>query len=126
LASRGFLARVGAESGRGETVVESIVSHLNVLLNSREGECVTVPDFGIPDFTDLVHSLAKSKDTLAQTIQAAIEKYERRIEAVSVRYVEDGDLLVMRFEITGRVSKDRSALRLRTSVNPGGYVRVSR
>jgi type VI secretion system protein len=104
----------------------SIVEHLRVLLNTRKGDSVTVPNFGVVDFTDLVHSFPTAVQTLQVTIRATVLEYEPRLRNVSVRHVPDDDPLVLRFEITAQPA-DRSArgmLRFRTQMSPGGKVEV--
>ena len=58
MAGRGLLSRI--ERRRDVLAqldaVESITEHLRVLLNTRKGESVTAPGFGVVDFTDLVHT----------------------------------------------------------------------
>lgn len=127
MAGRGILSRIGADrSVRSESTADAIIEHLNALLNSRQGESETAASFGIPDFTDLVHAFPASLETLERAIKSAVTEYEPRLEAVSVRHVADDDPLVVKFEIAGRVAKDKSTLRLRTRMSSGGHVRVSR
>jgi type VI secretion system protein len=127
VASRGLLSRIGVErSVRSASSVESIIEHLNALLNSRQGECETATSFGIPDFTDLVHGFPASIETLERAIKTAVTEYETRLEAVSVRHVPDSDPLVVKFEIAGRIARDKTTLRLRTRMSSGGHVRVTR
>jgi type VI secretion system protein len=129
VAGRGLLSRIESEEGtasRSVDVSNSIVEHLRVLLNTRKGDSVTVPNFGVVDFTDLVHSFPSAIQTLQATIRATVLEYEPRLRNVSVRHVPDEDPLVLRFEITAQPA-DKSArgvLRFRTQMSPGGKVEV--
>jgi len=106
----------------------SIIEHLRVLLNARRGEAVTVPGFGLVDFTDLVHSFPTAVNTLQAVIRATILEFEPRLKSVTVRPVQDADPLVLRFEITAtpvqRSGKSSGVLRFQTSVTSGGKFEV--
>ena len=129
MAGRGLLSRIESEQGtssRDADVASSIVEHLRVLLNTRRGDSVTVPGFGVVDFTDLVHSFPSSIQTLQAAIRATILEFEPRVRNVSVRHVPDEDPLLLRFEITAQPA-DRGArgvLRFRTQMAPGGKIEV--
>jgi type VI secretion system protein len=129
VAGRGLLSRIESEEGTSSRNVDastSIVEHLRVLLNTRKGDSVTVPNFGVVDFTDLVHSFPSAVQTLQANIRATVLEYEPRLRNISVRHVPDEDPLVLRFEITAQPA-DRNArgvLRFRTQMTPGGKVEV--
>jgi type VI secretion system protein len=129
VAGRGLLSRIDSEEGTSSRSLDastSIVEHLRVLLNTRKGDSVTVPNFGVVDFTDLVHSFPSAVQTLQATIRATVLEFEPRLRNISVRHVPDDDPLVVRFEITAQPA-DRSArgvLRFRTQMSPGGKVEV--
>jgi type VI secretion system protein len=96
------------------------------MLNTRTGESVTVPDYGLVDFQDVVHNMPEAIGTIQQSIRATILKYEPRLKNVSVRFVPGEDPLILRFEITAQPA-DRNArgvLRFRTQMKPGGKVEV--
>lgn len=102
-------------------MVRSIVEHLAVLLNTRAGEAVTVPDYGLQDLTDVVQELPEGIHTIQQGMRAIILKYEPRLSNVSVRHMPDDTSLVLRFEVVARV-KDakRSLIRLQTAMKADG------
>ena len=94
---RGFIDRIGTGL-REVDVVRSVVEHLAILLNTRAGEAVTVPDFGLQDLTDLVHELPEGIHTIQQGMRNVILKYEPRLSNVSVRHLPDDSSLVLRFD----------------------------
>lgn len=78
-----------APSHRGSVdqsaVVQSVMQHLQRLLNSRQGNAQTAADYGMPDFTNLLGNFSsESVDDLARNIQRVIEKYEPRLASVRV------------------------------------------
>ena len=124
MSSRGLLSRLASGSRRTD-VVSSVVDHLKDMLNTRTGESVTVPDFGVVDFSDVCHNMPEAIGAIQQSIRATILKYEPRLKNVSVRFVPSEDPLIIRFEVVARLNDARrSVVRLRTSLNSGGQVAV--
>lgn len=130
MAGRGLLSRIAAKEPRAAHAVnevESIVEHLRSLLNTRQGEAVTVPDFGVLDFTDLVHNFPDAIQLLQRSIRATILQYEPRLKNVVVQHVRDeNDMLVLKFQISAQVAtkSGRGAVRFETQLRAGGHVTV--
>lgn len=127
MGGRALLSRIGARDTRPIDSVESIAANLRALLNTRKGDCVTAPDFGILDFADVVHDFPGGIQQLAKSIRATVLQYEPRLRNVAVRHVPDENPLTLRFEITAQVAEGRTArtLRFATTVKPGGRVDVA-
>ena len=124
MSHRGLLTRL-ATGERKADVVSSVVDHLRAMLNTRMGESVTVPDFGLVDFSDVCHTMPESIGAIQQSIRATILKYEPRLRNVSVRFVPTEDPLQLRFEVVARLADARrSVVRLRTQLSAGGHMRV--
>ena len=96
---RGRLARLSS-GGQRVAELESIVAHLHELLNTRVGESLSAPDFGIVDFADLVHNFPEATQVLQQSIRATVMKYEPRLRSVSVTPVPSQDPLSLAFELS--------------------------
>lgn len=127
--ARGLLSRIDAElsvADRDSDEAASIVEHLRVLLNTRRGGSATAPDFGVVDFTELVHAFPGAVQTLQASIRATVLEYEPRLRNVSVRFLPDEDPLVLRFDITAQMAERgaRGVMRFRTQITPGGKVDV--
>ena len=124
MSSRGLLSRL--ESGvRQNDTVSSVVDHLRDMLNTPQGESVTVPDYGLVDFADVCHNMPEAIGAIQQSIRATILKYEPRLRNVSVRFVPSEDPLSVRFEVVARLADSRrSVVRLRTALNSGGQMTV--
>lgn len=125
-ARRGLLARLSSGGQRiGE--LESIIAHLHELLNTRAGESLSAPDFGIVDFADVVHNFPEATQVLQQSIRATILKYEPRLRNVSVHPVASPDNLMVAFEISARLASgaQRGVFRVRTELTPSGKMQVS-
>ena len=84
----------------------SISSHLTRLLNSRQGSLQHLPDYGLPDITEIYQGLPYSVNQLTQAIKNTIEKYEPRLRNVYVSQNSDANKdyilhLLIRGEING-------------------------
>ena len=127
MAGRGLLSRIGQveASSRLADVSDSVIEHLRVLLNTRRGEAATVPDYGVPDITDLVHTLPSGIAGLTRALRDTILTYEPRLKNVNVRHLASEEPLVLRFEISARLVEDNRVLKVQTRVRAGGKVEVA-
>jgi type VI secretion system protein len=125
---RGIMQRLAAPDPMRVRVddIDSIVEHLRGLLNTRQGESVTVPDFGVIDFTDLVHNFPEAIQVLQRSIRATILQYEPRLKSVVVQHVRDEEVLVLKFQITAQLASKsaRGAVRFETQLRAGGQMNV--
>jgi type VI secretion system protein len=135
LSERSLLERLRrpdvAAQRRGEDslqdMADSILRHLQRMLNTRQGNAPTVPDYGVPDLTELARGFPASSSTLEESIRACVEKYEPRLREVTVRYKESpDDVLSLSFEVTGRlvVHGEEAGVWFLTKIDPEGRVDV--
>jgi type VI secretion system protein len=126
VSGRGLLSRI-ASGAPPVDEVDAIVEHLRVLLNTRQGEAICAPSYGVLDFTDVVHAMPGATQTLVRAIRATILEHEPRLRNVTVRPAGDEGDLVLRFEISGQLASQRSGrtLRFATTIRPGGRYDVS-
>jgi type VI secretion system protein len=125
---RGLLSRLestGLRATRALDEHDSIVEHLRVLLNARRGSSLACPEFGIPDFSDLVHNFPGAVQILQRAIRETILTFEPRLRQVTVRHIVDDDPLRLKYEIVGQpVSRRGATLKFSTEMAPGGHVNV--
>ncbi len=123
---RGLFARLST-GGQRLTELESIIANVHELLNTRVGEALATPDFGIVDFADIVHNFPEAMQVLQQSIRATIMKYEPRLRSVSVTPLTSQDPLSLAFEISGRLTSGlhRGPFRVRTEMTASGKMQVS-
>ncbi|MCL5271066.1 MAG: type VI secretion system baseplate subunit TssE [bacterium] len=93
---------------RKDHLADSVVRHLIRLLNSRQGCCLTLPDYGMPDFNESLGSKNEMQAAFESAIRSTIQKYEPRLRHVVVHLEEDeGPRLNPRFLVTAElVSND--------------------
>ncbi len=90
---------------------DSVLRHLQRILNTRKGHALIAEDYGIPDYTNLLHADAESVKDLERSIRQTIQKYEPRLQAVRVSLIPpDEDLLSLRFQIVARLTTDRETV----------------
>ncbi len=130
MAERGLLTRLASSSHgtlapRGNPVA-AISEHLRALLNTRKGESVATPSYGIMDFNDIIHILPAAIPRIQQSIRTAIQEFEPRLKNVAVAHLPDEDEpTALKFEISAQLAKGaRGVLRFHTRITPGGKVEL--
>jgi type VI secretion system protein len=111
-------------------VVNSIVNHLQRLLNTRQGSVPIADDYGMPDFTSFLgENLNDQAEKISNIIRSMILKYEPRLSNVQVLFVPDKDeVLSLRFKLQAEivhVNNERVALELETVISSDGKIRVT-
>src|SRR5512143_987550 len=130
MAERGLLTRLA--SGKGSLApagnpVASILQHLRVLLNTRKGEAIASPSFGILDFNDIIHTYPAAISKMQQSIRAAIQEFEPRLKNVTVTHLLDAeDPTALRFEISAQLNGPglHGMVRFVTRLRPGSEVEL--
>jgi type VI secretion system protein len=90
---------------RKDHLSDSVARHLSRLLNSRQGCCLTQPDYGMPDFNESLGSKNEMRAAFESAIRGTIQKYEPRLRGVVVRLNEDDSpRLEPRFTIQAELS----------------------
>jgi type VI secretion system protein len=64
----------------------SILSNLERLMNTRQGALAHLPDYGVPDLSDVYRDMPGSIAELQQAVEATIETYEPRLRRVRVEH----------------------------------------
>lgn len=75
--------------------VLSILDNLNRLFNTRRGSIAHLPDYGLPDITQIYRDLPYTIEGLRQAIKDAVEKYEPRLRRIKVEQ-QKGDSYAIR------------------------------
>lgn len=106
-------------------VVDSVVRHLQQLLNTRQGSVQIADDYGIPDFTHFMHAGVETTTVLESAIKEIIRKYEPRLTNVVVRFTAlDEERLSLGFQILGKLTTGNSDVLFETIVGSDGRVQV--
>jgi type VI secretion system protein len=85
--------------------IDSVLSHLQRILNTRQGNVPIAADYGVPDFLDFLQSFPESVHEVERDIKSAIDKFEPRLSGVVVNFIPDEDAtLILRFQIIAGLS----------------------
>lgn len=108
--------------------IESVLSHLKRILNTRQGNVPIAADYGIPDFLDFLQTYPESVHAIEQNIKNAIDKYEPRLSGATVIYVPDeAETLTLRFQITASITEEKGRrISFETVVDTEGRIHVHR
>lgn len=109
-----------------ETEVESIVSHINMLLTSRRGSTLIADDYGISDIS--FHNegyLGEYMSSLEKELEQTIGKYEKRLMNVKITFDgKDEKGLNFNFSIKADLRSSNSPITFETVVDSDGRVRI--
>lgn len=88
------------------TLLQSLRSSLQNILNTRSGSCYGSPDLGLPDLNDESLASMNIRDVTARIVRECILRYEPRISDVSIiAGVQDENApLELRFHIQVHVN----------------------
>jgi type VI secretion system protein len=107
--------------------VKSILSHLQRILNTRQGNVPISSTYGIPDLLEFMSSYPESVMGIEKTIREAIARYEPRLADVQVVFMpQDEDLLCLRFQIQARLGAGaRRNILIETIVDSDGKINLT-
>ncbi|MBF0170493.1 MAG: type VI secretion system baseplate subunit TssE [Nitrospinae bacterium] len=113
-----------------ERLVTSVVEHLRHILNTRQGSALIDPDYGVPEFTNLVGTFEAGEVTdVAADMERIIRRYEPRLSSVKVTFApKENDNLTLRFSVSGEVQADDRTipLTIETAITAEGRITIRR
>lgn len=110
-------------------VIDSVLHHLQQILNTRQGSVPIAEDFGIPDLTELQLGYPDSLRLFERAIRQTIQKFEPRLSSLRVRFVPDEeDPLSLRFQILGKLQSEgyKDPVRFESTVGSDGKIIIKR
>ncbi len=103
---------------------KSIADHLWRMYNTRQGSIPQLPDYGLPDITEIYRKLPASLKDLEQTILNLTNKYEPRLERVRIRPMSTTPLeFKLSFELSATV-KGGERISFQTNFTSTGETQV--
>lgn len=104
----------------------SVQQNVQRILNTRAGALKHLPDYGLPDLTNIYMALPASAHQLRDQMQATLLKYEPRIRSIDVSILADNDPgVLVSFEMTCHLKK-AGLVRFGTYFEPPGRMRLTR
>ncbi len=108
-------------------VIDSVLVHLQRILNTRRGSVQIAEDYGLPDFTDIIHNYPESIRDLERSIRHMIQKYEPRLSQVRVSFIpQEEEMLSLSFKIVARLEMENEKVPVlfESQVDTSGKVRI--
>jgi type VI secretion system protein len=108
-------------------LINSIINHLQRMLNTHQGNVLISEDYGIPDITNAPgESFGEMTRNIERNLQQVIIKYEPRLSDVRLTLTsEKDDVLSVRFKLEAILSKDKTTpIVLETVISSEGNVRI--
>jgi type VI secretion system protein len=107
----------------------AVTHHLHRILNTRQGSCLTCPDYGLIEVSEVLTDFPDAMGILQRALKNTIQTYEPRLKNVQVRHVKNEEMgeMLLTFEITAQLQLPdgrRQAMRFATSVDGSGNVKV--
>lgn len=115
---------------RGEDLEAAVADHLKQMLNTRAGSCLTAPDYGIVELSELLNDFPDAMGVMQRAIKNTILKYEPRLKNVQVRPLvpdDDESQMFVYFEISAQLvypNGDRQPVRFSTTVDESSNVAI--
>ena len=125
-----LLERLRAPRGPSDGTADlraSVLAHLQEMFGARRGAMLTCPDYGLPDFNELVHQFPEAIGVMSKALEAIIAKYEPRLTGVRVQHVPSSAFdLIVRFEVYAELvnGSKRERVRFETRIDSRRDVRV--
>ena len=120
-------------AGRSVTsvIIDSIVNHLNGLLNTRRGEVQTDQYYGMPDLSNIAGSLTLGYSEMIQAeIVSQVVHYENRLLSPKLEPVDETqEIITLKYELLGSIDVNNetmkpSQLSLYLRVNSAGRIGI--
>jgi type VI secretion system protein len=104
----------------------SVQANIRRILNTRAGAFKHIPDYGLPDLTDVYKNLPATVHDLRNQLEATLLKFEPRLHAVEVEINNNaGPGLFASFTMNCHL-KRVGLVRFGTYVEPPGRMRIER
>jgi len=115
---------------RDSDVESAVTAHLAQLLNTRQGSCLTCPDYGLIEVSEVLYDFPDAIGIVQRALKNTIQTYEPRLKNVQVRHIKNdyASEMTLQFEITAQLHLPdgrRQSLRFATNVDGSGNVKVN-
>jgi len=113
-----------ADVPEGEQQVHSVLGNLRRLFNARRGSLAHVPEYGLPDLSDISPSSPEKIESLRVAIREAVERFEPRLQNVRVtREAARADSAHLVFLLSARMGSG-TRVRFQTTIRSSEPVEI--
>ncbi len=111
---------------KSNRMIRSIMDHLNRLFNTREGTVPHLPDYGLPDISEVYRKMPHGIEDLQQAIKRSLERYEPRLKNIRVSNREADPLdFKLVFIVSGEMRNGGGLVRFQTTFTSLGQSSIS-
>jgi type VI secretion system protein len=115
---------------RDNDIESAVTQHIVRMLNTRMGSCLTCPDYGLIEVSEILYDFPDAVGITQRAIKNSIQTYEPRLKNVQVRHLKNdyAHEMILQFEITAQLQLPdgrRQSLRFATNVDGSGNVKVA-
>jgi len=112
--------------GSRRNYIDSVLEHLQRILNTRQGNVPLADDYGVPDFLNFLQSFPESIHDIETGISNTINRYEPRLSGTTVTFIpEEDETLTLRFQIMSTLNVENGRkIYFETVVDADGRIRL--
>jgi type VI secretion system protein len=103
----------------------SILSNLERLMNTRQGAVAHLPDYGVPDLSNVYRDMPGSITELQRSIADAVETYEPRLRHVRVEHLNTDQYAMQLIFLLTAVTARGERVRFKTTFSSDEEAHVS-
>lgn len=108
-----------------QSYLESISLHLEALLNSHQGYCPHIPEYGQPDLVDLYRKLPMAAQAIGDSICLAIQAFEPRLAVLELSIEPfDPQTFFLQMNLACQLVVDSSPARFSIRLSSQGRIAV--
>ncbi|CCP08556.1 type VI secretion system baseplate subunit TssE [Erwinia amylovora] len=106
-----------------DQVILSVLDQIQRIMNSRAGTLSHLPDYGLPDMTQILQGMPGTAQQLMRVLSAVLLKYEPRLKSIKVSMLEQTIPGELRYAIDAEL-KGIGLVRYGTEFMPEGRVLI--
>lgn len=106
-----------------DQVILSVLDNMQRILNCRAGTIAHLPDYGLPDMTQILQGMPGTAHQLMCSLSDVLLKYEPRLEKINVVLLDQHIPGELRYAIDAQL-KDVGLVRYGTEFMPEGRVLI--
>lgn len=106
-----------------DQVILSVLDNMQRILNSRAGTLAHLPDYGLPDMSQILQGMPGSAHGLLSLLSATLLKYEPRLESLSITLLPQTRSGHLEYTLEAHL-KELGLVRFGTEFAPEGKVLV--
>jgi len=110
-------------------MIRSVQANLVRILNTREGDAQTRPNYGMPPPNEIVHAFSGAVARMTKKIRQSIEDFEPRLADIEIVHLESpDDPLTLKFQIQAKLiaSSSGSWISFVLRFDPSGRITLNR